>query len=225
MSSKLIKGNGPTNARIIGIGEAPAYYEQIHGIPFAGPSGYKLNSWLDKAGLDRRYIRIDNVCQYRAPGDDIENLNPDYLAVCMRHLHERIACLEDPYVLVPMGNYATYALTGKGKVKAAVRKAFGEEIKASKAEKKAGITKLRGSIYSYVDLNGRSMKVIPTVHPAFLLHGMNSKWEKRCVGDWKRIREESQFREVIDIGRHCITNPQQHEIMEFVNLVSYLHHG
>ena len=196
MSGILIKGNGPVNAKIVAIGECPAHYEEIYGIPFAGPSGYKLGNWLGKAGLDRKDIRVENVCPYRAPGDNIERFPPDYLAICMRHLHERIASLEDPYVLVPMGNYATFALTGKGKVKAAVRKEFGEEVKASKAEKKAGITKLRGSIYTYTDLNGRSMKVIPTVHPAFLLHGVNSKWEKRCVADWRRIREDSKTKEL-----------------------------
>lgn len=196
MPNILITGEGPLNARIIAIGECPAHYEEIHGGPFKGPSGYKWNPWLTAVGLTRKEIRVDNVCQYRAPGDNIENFDADYLVDWMRHLHDRIACLRDPYVLVPMGNYATYALTGKGKVRAAVRKAFGEEIKVSKAEKKAGITKLRGSIYTYVDLNGRSMKVIPTVHPAFLLHGMNAKWEKRCVADWKRIEEESKTHEL-----------------------------
>lgn len=218
MPRNLVKGEGPTSARVIGIGESPGRQEDIQGRPFIGASGHKLTSWLINAGLDRREIRIDNVCQYRPPrGDDIESFGVDYLAQWIDYLHERIAQLEDPWVLVPMGNYATFALTGKGKVKAALRRLYGDEITATAAEKKVGITRLRGSIYQYVDRRGRKIKVIPTIHPAAVLHGM-MKWEKRCKADWIRIAEDQHFRELRLPQREHIINVDPAQAGEYVEL-------
>lgn len=221
--SVRVQGEGPLSARIVGIGESPGKSEIFQRRPFVGMSGHKLDQWLALAGLDRRQIRIENVCEYRPPrGDDIESFDAEYLAQWIRYLHERIAELHDPYVLVPMGNYATFALTGKGKVKAAVRQAMGwEEITATQAEKKAGITKLRGSIYQYTDLRGRVMKVVPTVHPAFVLHGPNKKWEKRLIADWRRVKEESETRELHLPRRNHIVYPDINALDKFLYMLRH----
>lgn len=227
MPPRLVKGEGPLNARIIGIGEAPGRQEDIQGRPFIGASGYKHTQWLLAAGLERRDIRIDNVCQYRPPrGDDIESFSVEYLAQWIENLHQRIAQLEDPYVLVPMGNYATYALTGKGKVKAALRGLFGESVTTTVAEKKVGITRLRGSIYQYTDLKGRKIKVIPTIHPAAVLHGM-MKWEKRCMADWRRIAADQHFRELCLPQRNHVINVDLQDASSYVEWLcsDYVHGG
>lgn len=206
MPPRLVKGEGPLNAKICCFGEAPGRQEDIQGRPFIGASGHKLTQWLLAAGIDRKAVRIDNVCQYRPPrGDDIESFSVEYLAQWIENLHQRIAQLEDPYVLVPMGNYATFALTGKGKVKAALRRLFGETITATVAEKKVGITRLRGSVYEYVDRKGRKIKVVPAIHPAAVLHGM-MKWEKRCILDWQKIAQEQLFKELLLPQRNHIIN-------------------
>jgi len=122
-------------------------------------------------------------------------------------VHRRIEDLKDPYVSVTMGNYATFALNGKGKVLAKVRNAFsslGFDQTCSEAEKKAGITQLRGSIYPYQDLNGRMMKVIPMIEPYKV--NMMPKWAKRSIVDWKKVKREVGYREIRDPGRKHVSD-------------------
>lgn len=214
---RRVVGEGPMRARIIVLGEAPGKNENIQGKPFCGSSGMMLNRWIREVGLCREEIRVENLSFYQPPiGNDIDSFPPEYLAEWIRYLHVRLARLEDPYVLVPTGNYPLFALTGKGKVKTALRKALDYTYIASKEEKKAGITKLRGSMYLYRDLIGREIKVIPTVHPAFVLYGANTKWEKRCLADWRRIAEESQTKELVLPKRNHIIYPSVGEVEKFV---------
>ena len=230
-----VPSEGPLDARIIILGESPWTNEVAAGRPFAGASGHLLKRWwygiergfentnqvpvvnmdyAPDAALDRRKIRLMNLFPYQPPTREISSVPTDKLIAAIEGVHARLARLTDPHVIVPTGNYATFALTGKGKVRADVRNAFTLfEASASDAEKKAGITQLRGSIYPYRDLAGRTVKVIPTIHPAGVLQMM--KWERRSIVDWRRIKRESQFREVRDPGRTHITYPSQDQIGDF----------
>jgi uracil-DNA glycosylase family 4 len=141
--AKYVPSEGPTNARIVLIGESPWTQEVATGRPFAGQSGKLLERWWFDIGLRRPELYIMNLYPYKPPTRDIESVSAKELVKWSVDLHQRIAALEGPVVLVPLGNYATFALTGKGKVKAAVRNEFSMmETGATEAEKKAGITKL-----------------------------------------------------------------------------------
>ncbi|GAF97198.1 unnamed protein product, partial [marine sediment metagenome] len=136
------------------------------GGPFKGASGNLLNSWLRQVGLEREYMRVDNIYPFMPPGyaakGAIERVGAAELAEWMEKVHDKIAEMPNLRVIVPMGNYATFALTGKGKVRAAVRNHFRwEDSAVSIADKKAGITSLRGSVYHY--MTDRLIKVIPTI--------------------------------------------------------------
>lgn len=177
---RQVPGSGSLDARIVGIAEAPADHEVRARTPLVGPSGRLLERdlWLP-AGLKRGDFRLENVSEERGAGNKIEALGEARIKAWMDDLHVRLAKLRDPYVLVPMGNYALYALTQRGRV--------------SWDTRKPGISVLRGSIYEYVDLNGRRIKVIPTVHPSALFR--TPTWTKRCVHDWKRVAGDATFRE------------------------------
>lgn len=211
-----VPSEGALNARVIVLGESPWINEVAAGRPFAGASGNLLSRWWGPLGISRTHLRLMNLFPYRPPTREITSIPLDKLVSAIEGVHERIARLKEPYVIVPMGNYATYALTGKGKVKAAVRKAFGS-ASATEAEKKAGITQLRGSIYPYRDLNGRIIKVVPMIHPAAVLQ--MPKWEKRSIADWGRVVREAQFREVREPGRNHIIRPSEQQIAEFCQRV------
>lgn len=216
--NQIVPAQGPLNAKIVPIGEAPWKDEVLQNRPFAGASGAKLAYWWSLVGLDRSQMRIENMCHIKPPRIEIESHRTEVIVEWMRSLHDRIAALEDPVVLVPMGNYATFALTGKGKVKAAVRNHFTEiQATASEADKKAGITKLRGSIYQYQDKRGRLLKVIPTIHPAAVLY--SAKWERRTIADWRRIYEESFFREYLVPKRNTTIEPTEWEVEQYVRFV------
>ena len=180
--------------RIVLIGEAPAAREVEHLIPFVGRAGLMLGQFLDSVGWDRSLCYITNVYPYRAINDDIATVPRAELEQWTQKLHERIARLEDPWLIVPMGNTALKALTGQ-----------------------KSIMNYRGSIMSYRDLNGRTIKVVPTIHPAAVLR--QPYWEKRVRRDWKRIREESETREVRLPEREHIIHPTYQDIAQFAEEV------
>ncbi|MFA5101050.1 MAG: uracil-DNA glycosylase family protein [Candidatus Omnitrophota bacterium] len=210
-----VPSEGPRDAKIVVCGESPWINEVAAGRPFAGASGNLMRRWWEPLGLQRSQMRLMNLFPYQPPTREISSVPAERIIKAIEGVHARIAALVDPHVIIPMGNYATYALTGKGKVRAEVRRAFDSHFSGSttEAEKKAGISQLRGSIYPYRDLGGRMIKVIPMIHPAAVLQ--MPKWEKRSIADWGRVKREAQFREIRDPGRrHCI-NPSQEEIAAF----------
>lgn len=219
--SRRVSGIGPMDAKIVVVGEAPGAVEEAVGEPFVGASGNLQNVWWREVGIERAEVRIENLYEYRPLGNDIEGVDGDELAVWVRDLRRRVGELEGPCVIVPTGNYACFALTGKGKVKAALRKALGEEVGASEAERKAGIMSLRGSVYKYTDLIGRNCKVIPTIHPAWFLHGggFNMRKQRRALADWKRIKRESASPTINWKPKVHVVNPTGEQIDEFVEYV------
>jgi uracil-DNA glycosylase family 4 len=186
----FVKGEGPLSARIVLIGEAPGVHEDMAGRPFVGKSGEMLVDWWRAEGRQRRDIRIDNVVPLRPENNDITTVPKKDLEYWTGDLHKRLALLVDPWVLVPTGNTALKALTGKDKV-----------------------TRWRGSIMQYTDLKGRAIKVIPTIHPAAVFR--QPSLERRCRLDWKRIFSDSEFRELRLPEREHVIHPSKKIINEF----------
>ena len=176
------------HAKLVLIGEAPWKSEAERGYPFAGWSGLKLREMWGKVGLRREDFSILNVYGYpRKP----ETVKPDTMLQWVERLHKSLACHTDPYVLVPVGNLALWALTGKS---------YPPWDKPKKGEfARAGIQKLRGSVLTYNDRLGRKVKVVPSVHPAALAR--QPGLERACLHDWERVRAEMGFKEVRKIKR------------------------
>lgn len=218
--ANLVPGEGPVDAKIVLIGEAPGKTEDTLRRPFVGASGNMLGDWWRTLGLQRWQVRIDNLLQFMPPGGKIENASTESIVHSIHDLRRRVSELASPHVIVPTGNYATFALTGKGKIKAAVRKALGEEITASEAEKKAGITSLRGSVYPYTTIKGHQCKLIPTIHPSWFLHGNKHK-QPIALTDWQRIINESTSPQFREPKRTHLIEPTEHEVAKYVRFVQY----
>lgn len=62
---QLVPGEGPQNAGIMLIGEAPGKDEVANGRPFCGKAGRNLDEFLNVIGLRRAEIYISNVCKFR----------------------------------------------------------------------------------------------------------------------------------------------------------------
>lgn len=191
----LVPDWGSPHSRLVLIGEAPGQHEEAQRRPFVGPSGMLLQRWWADVGLQRSDFMITNVYPYRPPGNDISTVDRRELAGWVDALHDRIADLTDPWVLVPTGNTALEALTGK-----------------------RSITKHRGSVYEYTDRRGRRLKVIPTIHPAATFR--QSSWERRCRHDWRRIAADADFRDLrLPLRDHRI-RPSTDDVADFVGEVS-----
>jgi len=179
------------------------------GVPFVGPSGSRLADWWAECGLRREDFYITNVLDYQPA--NIDRVPRDEMERAGKSLHERLA--ETEGLICVTGNYALYALTGKGKVSWHQRD--GRLVRP-------GITKWRGSILTYVDRKGRTRKVIPTIHPAATFargseggkkaeqyHWVSREW------DWPRVAHESLTSEIGLPVREHITAPTLNEVEEF----------
>ncbi len=190
------RGEGSPNARLMIVGEAWGQNEETHGAPFVGASGQELNKILHEVGLTRNECYLTNVVNARPPFNDIEkwvtakrkDITSDMVKWRDRYVkpiaREGInSLLEEihlvkPNVIVALGNVAMWALTGA-----------------------SGIFKWRGS-----QLNcalGRELyppgllgptdapwsgKLIPTLHPAYLLRDYGMR--PTAMLDWKRVLKE-----------------------------------
>ncbi len=199
---------GPMDAKILFLAEAPGQTEMQLNRPLCGQSGQRWNTWLMFTGIHRVECRIENFYPDRPKKNDISSIPTDDLIWCINHLHNRVATMPNLRVIVPMGNYALFALLQKGKVKAGLRNAYKyTQYNITDAEKKAGITQMRGSLYPFQDLNGREIKIIPMIHPAATLR--MPMWAKSCVADLLKVQREVRFKQIIQIERKHITTADE----------------
>jgi DNA polymerase len=99
----FVPGEGPADARVMVVGEAPGRFEDESGRPFVGRAGALLDELLAEAGLRRDEVYITNVVKARPPG----NRDPTRAEVehWMPVLEEELA-LVAPGVVVPLGRHA-----------------------------------------------------------------------------------------------------------------------
>ena len=114
-----VPGEGPSDAQILFIGEAPGRQEDAQGRPFVGAAGAILEKALAKAGLSRSTVFITNAVKCRPP----KNRPPrsDELATCRPYLVSQIEGLR-PRVIVTLGGTALKDLLGVGPTIARARR-------------------------------------------------------------------------------------------------------
>jgi uracil-DNA glycosylase len=101
--TKSVPGEGPADARVMLIGEAPGWNEDQQGRPFVGAAGRFLEELLAKAGMKRDEVFITNVVKSRPPGN--RDPLPDEIAACAPYLERQIEVI-DPDVIVTLGRFS-----------------------------------------------------------------------------------------------------------------------
>lgn len=101
--TKSVPGEGPADARIMLIGEAPGWNEDQQGRPFVGAAGKFLSELLAAADLKREDVFITNVVKSRPPGN--RDPLPDEIAACAPFLERQIEVI-DPDVIVTLGRFS-----------------------------------------------------------------------------------------------------------------------
>ncbi|MCJ7694559.1 MAG: uracil-DNA glycosylase [Anaerolineaceae bacterium] len=109
---KAVPGEGPPDAIIMFIGEAPGFHENEQGKPFVGQAGKLLNELLAAAGLNRENVFITNVVKCRPPANRDPEI--DELTACKGFLDEQIKII-NPAVIVTLGRFSmgNYFVNGK----------------------------------------------------------------------------------------------------------------
>lgn len=101
--TNAVPGEGPLNAEVLLIGEAPGMNEDKQGRPFVGQAGQFLEELLAAAGLKRQEVYICNVLKCRPPAN--RDPAPDEIAACGDYLDEQIEMV-DPLVVVTLGRFS-----------------------------------------------------------------------------------------------------------------------
>ncbi len=63
-ATQVVFGEGPTDARILMVGEQPGDQEDLAGTPFVGPAGQMFNRALEEAGVDRGKVYVTNAVKH-----------------------------------------------------------------------------------------------------------------------------------------------------------------
>lgn len=96
-----VPGQGPIEADIMFVGEAPGKAEDLTGLPFVGRSGIFFDNLLRSSGIDRKQVYITSAVKCRPPA----NRNPlaDELEICKINWLEKQISLVDPKLIVILG--------------------------------------------------------------------------------------------------------------------------
>ena len=158
--TQVVYGVGNPHADLMFVGEGPGYHEDKQGEPFVGAAGQLLNRMLFEIGLRREDVYINNVVMCRPPGN--RDPYPDEIDTCSPYLRERIELI-DPRVIVTLGNFATRFVL----------------------DRPTSISRVRGQRFA---IGGRT--VIPTFHPAAILHGggESSRQMASLRADFQEVR-------------------------------------
>jgi DNA polymerase len=118
-ATQTVFGEGPSNARIMLVGEQPGDQEDRAGHPFVGPAGKLLDRALEEAGIDRTEVYVTNVVKHfkwaaSERGKRRIHKKPRGIEVqaCRAWLDAELRVVR-PRVLVCLGATAAQALLGK----------------------------------------------------------------------------------------------------------------
>ena len=120
-----IKTVGPTDSKIFFLGETPGEIDEQNGLPFQNlhGSGRVFNLLLSQVGINRREVRIRNVALERPPAGSMKHFFYD--GRCTVPKPELVKWIEmlrmeleenKPNIVIAMGTYALWALTGQKKI-------------------------------------------------------------------------------------------------------------
>lgn len=159
--NNVVFSDGIPNSKLMLIGEAPGYWEDIKGLPFVGKAGQLLDKIFASVGMSRENdVYICNTIKCRPP----ENRNPlpDEKDACREYLDAQIEILK-PKIILICGNIALNSMLPNEK----------------------GITRARGKWFD----GPYGSKMIPIFHPSYLLRNDSREKGSPKWLMWQDIKE------------------------------------
>lgn len=157
----IVFSGGIPNNKLMLIGEAPGYYEDMKGEPFVGKAGQLLDKIFASVGLSRQKdVYICNTLKCRPP--DNRDPLPEEKAACREYLDAQIEILK-PRIILLCGRVAVESMMNT----------------------KTGITRLRGKWYEGPYFS----KMMPIFHPSYLLRNDSREKGSPKWLMWQDIQE------------------------------------
>ena len=103
LRNRAVPGEGPSDAEVMFIGEAPGWHEDQQGRPFVGPAGQLLDQLLALASLRRGEVFITNIIKSRPPNN--RDPLPAEIEACRPWLDAQLLALK-PRMVVTLGRYS-----------------------------------------------------------------------------------------------------------------------
>jgi DNA polymerase len=97
-------GEGPPDAELLLVAQAPGRVEDREGRMFIGPSGHVLDELLQSAAIDRQAVYMTNLVKCMLP--KYRRPKADEIAICSRWLEAELALIR-PTVVASLGFFAT----------------------------------------------------------------------------------------------------------------------
>src|SRR4051812_39653196 len=117
-ATQTVFGEGPSDARVMFVGEQPGDQEDKAGKPFVGPAGMMLDRTLEKVGIDRSEVYVTNAVKhfkFEVRGKRRIHAKPSarQIAACKPWLKAEVEVIR-PDVIVALGATAAQAMLGNG---------------------------------------------------------------------------------------------------------------
>jgi uracil-DNA glycosylase family protein len=167
-ATQVVPGEGPTNARVMFVGEQPGSDEDLRGRPFVGPAGRVLDRAIADAGLDRVKIFVTNAVKhfkFEERGKRRLHKRPNVYEVdqCRWWLDQERALVR-PDLVVALGVTAARGVLGRT----------------------VTLAKVRGEIL----MQSGGGRVLVTIHPSYLLRIERDASEVEKADAWRRFVED-----------------------------------
>ena len=190
---------GPPDAKIMLVGEAPGKAEDESGKPFQGLAGQTLNNLLGQAGIARYQCLVTNVARERPPANKISFFFEDKkctipkakLIGWISELKQEIE-LYKPNIIIALGSIALWALTGEKK-----------------------ISDFRGYVLPCTLVPGR--KVLATYHP----QAVNYEWKLyfQTVLDLRKALRHSESSAMPESKQLLYPNVSARQFIEYMEML------
>lgn len=156
--------DGVPNPKLMLIGEAPGYNEDMQGKPFVGKAGQLLDRIFASVGLSRKeHVYICNTIKCRPPKN--RNPLPEEKEACLEYLKAQIDIIR-PKIILLCGNVSVQSILGDV----------------------GGITRIRGKWFEGGEFV-HGAKLMPIFHPSYLLRNDSREKGSPKWLMWQDIQE------------------------------------
>jgi uracil-DNA glycosylase len=171
LKDKLVFSSGNTDSDIMFISDAPGYFEESKGQPFAGPAGEKLDGILKAMGINRSDVYITHLVKFRPsmPNQTTANRKPSTEELdAFNPFIEAEIKIVNPKVIVALGSVVAQHLLNTT----------------------TNIDMLRGKFHHS---QGTQVPVLVTYHPSYLLQNEATADKRKLWEDMLAVMEKLEM--------------------------------